>query len=122
AFGLLGNDLEAEPVGDGARLGLRPVADGKEHAPNDIPVNAPQEVRLIFPRVETAVQRAVDDPRVVPGGDPSRVDSVGLVEQIAKLREGVASHAWNRRTTARVLVHEIADDVAPEGALEIEDV
>src|SRR5205085_7310683 len=47
---------------------------------------------------------------------------VGLVEQIAKLREGVASHAWNRRTTARVLVHEIADDVAPEGALEIEDV
>src|SRR5689334_7235395 len=106
----------------GARLGFRPITDGQEHAPNDVPMNAPQEVRLILPWVETTIERAIDDPGVVTGRNPARVDRVGLVEQIAELRESVAPHAGNRRAASRVLVDEVIDDVTAERALQVEHV
>ena len=85
-------------------------------------VDAPEEVRLVLRAIEAAMQHAVVDARVVARRDPLRVDRVGLHEQIAELRERVAAHARNRRAAARVLVHEVVDDVAAERALEIEHV
>src|SRR3954468_1641883 len=122
ALRLLRDDLEAQAVRDGARLRLRARANGEQHPPNDVPVNSPEEVRLILPRIEAAMQRAVDDSRVVSRGNEAGVDRICLLQQIAKLRERVAADAGDRRPSARVLVDEVAHDVAPERALEIQHV
>ncbi len=68
------------------------------------------------------MQHAVDDARVVPGRDPSRVDRVGLHDEVAELRERVAANAGNRRASARILADEIVHHVAAESALEIQHV
>ena len=81
ALRLLGDELEAELVRDGARLGLRLRADGQEHARQHRAVDSPEEVRLVLVVIEPAVQLAVDDARVVAGRDPVRVDRVGLRER-----------------------------------------
>src|SRR5687768_6288683 len=64
----------------------------------------------------------VNHPRVVAGGHPLRVDCVGLLQEIAELREGVAANARDRRAAACILVHEIVDYVVPEAALEVEHI
>src|SRR4051812_30514044 len=100
ALGLLGDQLESELVRDGARLWLCLVSHGENHARQYLAVDAPQEVALVFRRVEPAMQYTVGYARIVASGDPPRVDRICLGDEIAELRERVAAHAGNRRAPA----------------------
>src|SRR5688572_14978628 len=54
------------------------------------------------------------------GRDPPRVDSVCLLQEIAKLREGVAADARDRRPAECILGDEILHDVVAETRFEID--
>src|SRR5207249_11039501 len=82
----------------------------------------PQEVRLVLPGIAAAIQGAVPGDRVVPGGDVGAVEGVGMVHEVAKLRERIAAHARNRRAAACILGNEVRDYVAAEPILEVENV
>src|SRR5256886_11165991 len=60
---LFGGD-EAEAPGDGSRLALGQVADGRQHPRHHAPVDAPEEVGLVFPGIAPAEQRAIVRDRV----------------------------------------------------------
>ena len=122
ALALLGDELEPQLVRDRPRLRLRLRADREQHARQHAPVDPPQEVRLVFRRIEPPMQGTVDHARVVSRRDPSCIHRVGAAHEVAELRERVAAHARDRRAAARVLVDEILHDVVPERALEVEDV
>src|SRR5689334_10636601 len=97
ALYLVRDDREAERPRAFARFGLRHLADRQKHAPNDRAVYPPEEVALVLGRVPTAQQLTRSRARVVTGRDPLGFQRVGLAEQIAELRERVASHARDRR-------------------------
>ena len=122
ALRLLGDELEPELVRHRARLRLRLRPHGQQHPREHPSLDAPEEVRLVLCRIESAMQRTVAHLRIMAGRDPASVDGVGLPQQIAELRERVAAHAGNGRAAARVLRDEVLHHVAPEGALEIEHV
>ena len=120
-FFLVGGD-EAEFAGDGARLLLGVAADRCEHAPHDRSVDTPEEVALVLVRVPPAEEMSVPRHHVVSGGDVVTLERVGVGQQVAELRERVASHAGNRRSPTRVLGDEILDDVLVEPVLEVEHI
>src|SRR5213594_819499 len=107
---------------DRTRLRLRLRADGKNHSRENLAVDSPEEIRLVLPAIDAAIQLAVDHARVVSRRDESRVDRVRLAHEVAELRERVAAHARNRRTSARILGDEVVDDVVTESALEIQHI
>ena len=122
ALRLLRHDAESQLARELARLFLGELADGEEHPPYDGAVYSPEEVALVLRAVAPAMQLAIHRARVMPSGDVPRVERVGLAQEVAELREGIAAHARDRRATGGVLAHEIADDVAAECALEVEHV
>jgi hypothetical protein len=69
---------------------------------------------LILVVVHAAEKAAISDARVVARRNEWRVDLIGLLEEIAELREGVAADAGNRRAAGRILGDEIGDDIAAE--------
>ena len=75
---LLCDQLEPEPVRDGAglRLGLR--ADWEKHAAQHRAVDPPEEIRLVLGVIDTAPQLTIEHARIVSRRDPRRVDRVGL--------------------------------------------
>src|SRR5437899_2820133 len=118
---LFGGD-EAEAPGDGSRLALGQVADGRQHPRHHAPVDAPEEVGLVFPGIAPAEQRAIVRDRVMAGGHVRAVERVRVVQEVAELGERVAAHARDGRAAARVLGDEVGDHVAAEAIFEIQDV
>src|SRR5689334_2965663 len=59
---------------------------------------------------------------VVSRCDPLCGDRIGLANEIAEFREGVAAHTWNRSSALCVFAHEVVDDVLAESRLEIDHV
>src|SRR5437667_2597162 len=118
---LFGGD-EAEAPGDGSRLALGQVADGRQHPRYHAPVDAPEEVGLVFPGIAPAEQRAIVRDRVMAGGHVRAVERVRVVQEVAELGERVAAHARDGRAAARVLGDEVGDHVAAEAIFEIQDV
>src|SRR3712207_2353062 len=119
---LLGDRLQAEAPRDGPRLGLGLRPDREHQAVEHRTVDSPEEIGLVLLPVQPSVQLAAVDARVVPGRDPIRFDLVGLVHEVAKLRERVTAHARDGRAAPGVLFDEVLDDVAAERALHVEHV
>src|SRR5438552_1277345 len=113
---------ETEPPGDGSRLALGQIADGRQHPRHHAPVDAPEEVRLVFPGIAPAEQRAIARNRVMAGGHVRAVERVRVVQEVAELGERVAAHARDGRAAARVLGDEVGDHIATEAVFEIQDV
>jgi len=87
-----------------------------------------EEIRLILAGIGAALEaisprlRVEVHLRVMAGRDGLGPECFGALHERRKLQVAVAVNAWNRRTSRRVLAHEIRDDVLLELALEIDDV
>ena len=124
-LGLLGG-AQPKATRDFARFRLCLMSHRQHEARQHRALDAPQEIALILGRIEPSQHHARLAPicqrphaRVVARGQPRRIDVVGLVQQVAKLRERVAAHAGYRRAAARVLLHEIIEHVVAKTVNEI---
>ena len=108
----LGGDLPHPVLGHAARAGTAPPAScsGGEHA---------EHVRLVLRRVHRPAQRAVGQPRVVPGDDRVEAERQRPVQHRRELDLLVAAQARVRRPAGRVLGHEVVDDVLGEALGEV---
>ena len=99
----LGPARRVEPggLGLGARLLLRLVAEREPDAGERGLVEGGEHVALVLVRVgrarEQAAAVALDDPRVVAGGEPRSADAVGEREQLVEAEAAVAADARVRR-------------------------
>ena len=85
-------------------------------------VDSPEEISLVLVLIDSPAKLAIDHASVMSGSYPPRVDSIRLFQEVAELRERVATDARNRRAAARILFDEVVDHIVPEAALEVEHV
>src|SRR5687768_7200871 len=102
-----------------AHFRLGELAERKHELGEKLPRKAPEEVRLILVMIDTAhqngVARFVDrHARIMPCRDVVAAEKGTSLQQVAKLRVAVATHAWVRCATRGILCHEVVDDVAVE--------
>src|SRR3989442_4754384 len=118
-------------VGDGqaelarvlAGLQLRHPAKWKHDAPQALAVQVIEHVRLVLRVVDGGVQLraagAVDDPRILAGGQPVESELEHAREHEVEAHERIASYAGIRGAALEVGAVERLDDSFPELALQV---